>query len=78
MHQTLKYPELLYYPTIAEERNQTLAQMAIAWILRDERITSVLVGASRSSQLLDSIKALDTLEFDAQILLKIEEILKGE
>ncbi|MDG1805902.1 L-glyceraldehyde 3-phosphate reductase [Flavicella sp.] len=64
--------------TIAEERNQTLAQMAIAWILRDERITSVLVGASRSSQLLDSIKALDTLEFDAQILLKIEEILKGE
>jgi len=64
--------------TIAEERNQTLAQMAIAWILRDERITSVLVGASRSSQLLDSIKALNTLEFDAQTLLKIEEILKTE
>jgi len=61
---------------IAEEREQTLAQMAIAWILRDQRITSVLVGASKSSQLLDSIKALDCLEFDAVTLEKIENILK--
>mgnify|MGYP000344950485 CR=1 FL=1 len=62
---------------IAEERGQTLAQMAIAWILRDNRITSVLVGTSRSSQLLDSMKALDCLEFDAITLEKIETILKG-
>lgn len=62
---------------IAEERGQTLAQMAIAWILRDERITSVLVGASRSSQLLDSIKALECLEFDATTLERIEKILKA-
>ena len=62
---------------IAEARNQTLAQMAIAWILKDKRITSVLVGASRSSQLVDSIKALDHLEFDLTTLEKIERILKG-
>lgn len=61
---------------IAEERGQTLAQMAIAWILRDNRITSVLVGASRSSQLLDSIKALDCLDFDSATLSRIETILK--
>jgi L-glyceraldehyde 3-phosphate reductase len=61
---------------IAEERGQTLAQMAIAWLLRDSRITSVLVGASRPSQLLDSIKALDNLNFDAVALEKIETILK--
>lgn len=62
---------------IAEERDQTLAQMAIAWILRDQRITSVLVGASRSSQLLDSIKALDCLDFDSTTLEKIDFILKS-
>ncbi|WP_139958313.1 L-glyceraldehyde 3-phosphate reductase [Flavicella sediminum] len=61
---------------IALERGQTLAQMAIAWLLKDKRITSVLVGASRSSQLLDSIKALDCQEFDAATLESIEEILK--
>ncbi|WP_152285749.1 L-glyceraldehyde 3-phosphate reductase [Flavicella marina] len=61
---------------IAEERNQTLAQMAIAWILRDDRITSVLVGASRSEQLLDSVKALDCLDFDAETLNRIEKILE--
>ncbi|MEI6866555.1 aldo/keto reductase [Flavicella sp.] len=62
---------------IAEERSQTLAQMAIAWILRDKRITSVLVGASRNSQLLDSIKALECLDFDSTTLEKIDSILKG-
>ena len=62
---------------VALERGQSLAQMAIAWLLRDHRITSVLVGASRSSQLLDSIKALDCLEFDSSTLGEIEHILKG-
>ena len=62
---------------IAIERGQTLAQMAIAWLLKDKRITSVLVGASRSSQVLDSVKALDCLEFDEDTLQKIETILSN-
>jgi L-glyceraldehyde 3-phosphate reductase len=61
---------------IALERGQTLAQMAIAWLLKDDRVTSVLVGASRSSQLIDSVKALDNIKFDAETLLRIEGILK--
>lgn len=61
---------------IALSRGQSLAQMAIAWLLKDERVTSVLVGASSSGQLLDSLKALDNLEFSADILEKIDQILK--
>ena len=61
---------------IAISRGQSLAQMAIAWLLKDNRITSVLVGASRSEQLLDSLKALDNLEFSPEALKKIEAILK--
>lgn len=61
---------------IAISRGQSLAQMAIAWLLKDQRITSVLVGASRSEQLLDSLKALDNLEFSEETLKKIEAILK--
>ena len=60
---------------IAEKRGQTMAQMAIAWLLKDVRVTSVLLGASRSSQILDSIKALENLQFDTQTLQKIETIL---
>lgn len=62
---------------IANSRGQSLAQMAIAWLLKDERITSVLVGASSSNQLLDSIKALDNKEFLKETLNKIEQILKA-
>ncbi|MCD6543846.1 MAG: L-glyceraldehyde 3-phosphate reductase [Flavobacteriaceae bacterium] len=61
---------------IAIHRDQSLAQMAIAWLLKDERITSVLVGASSSEQLLDSIKALDNLEFFKDELKQISKILK--
>lgn len=61
---------------IATSRNQTLAQMAIAWLLKDQRITSILVGASKPSQLLDSIKALDNLQFNPETLTRIEAILK--
>jgi L-glyceraldehyde 3-phosphate reductase len=49
--------------------------MALAWILKDERVTSVLIGASRPEQLSDSLKALDNLQFSADELTKIEEIL---
>ena len=62
---------------IAISRGQTLAQMAIAWLLKDIRITSVLVGASKPAQLLDSLKALDNLEFSSETLNKIEAILKN-
>jgi L-glyceraldehyde 3-phosphate reductase len=61
---------------IAISRGQSLAQMAIAWLLKDKRITSVLVGASRSEQLIDSLKALDNLEFLPETLNKIEAVLK--
>ena len=61
---------------IAEIRNQTLAQMAIAWLLKDERVTSVLVGASKPAQLADSIKSLKNLKFDKEELDKIEGVLR--
>ena len=57
---------------IAEKRGQTLAQMAIAWVLRGNRITSALIGASRSSQIVDCVKALDNLDFTAEELKEID------
>lgn len=60
---------------LAQKRNQTLAQMAIAWLLKDQRVTSVLLGASRPDQLQDSLRALDNLEFSASTLEEIEGIL---
>ncbi|MCB9273572.1 MAG: L-glyceraldehyde 3-phosphate reductase [Lewinellaceae bacterium] len=56
-------------------RGQSLAQMALSWILRDGRITSVLVGASRPEQLADSLKCLDNLDFSSAELQQIESIL---
>ncbi len=61
---------------IAEERGQSLAQMALAWILRDGDITSVLIGASRASQILDNVGMLKNLSFSANEREKIEDILK--
>lgn len=60
---------------IAIERNQSLAQMALAWLLKDERVTSVLIGASSSTQLLDSVDCLKNLSFSKNELAKIEAIL---
>lgn len=60
---------------IAEERGQTLAQMAIAWLLKDDRVTSVLVGASKPVQLADSLKSLDNIIFEENELRAIEDIL---
>lgn len=61
---------------IAEDRNQSLAQMAIAWLLKDNRVTSVLVGVSKISQLQDNIEALQNLEFQREELEEIENILQ--
>ncbi len=61
---------------LAKTRNQSLAQMAIAWILRDKRITSVLVGISSVDQLNDNLNSLNNLKFDPQELKSIDAILK--
>jgi L-glyceraldehyde 3-phosphate reductase len=59
--------------TIAERRGQTLAQMALAWALRDERVTSVVIGASSVNQLEQNVKALDHLEFSPDELAEIDQ-----
>ena len=60
---------------IAAGRGQTLAEMALSWVLRDGIVTSVLVGASRPQQVLDNVKAIENLEFTEEELKKIEEVL---
>jgi L-glyceraldehyde 3-phosphate reductase len=60
---------------IAQNRHQSLAQMAISWILKDDRITSVLIGASKTTQILDSLKALENTSFSNEELNTIERIL---
>ncbi|MEO5683177.1 MAG: L-glyceraldehyde 3-phosphate reductase [Chitinophagaceae bacterium] len=62
--------------TIAEKRGQTLAQMALAWLLKDKRVTSVLIGASKPEQLADSLKCQDNINFSSEELTAIEAILK--
>lgn len=61
--------------TIAQSRNQTLAQMALAWLLKDPRITSVLVGASKPEQLKDTLQTLHHLSFEAEELVQIEALI---
>jgi L-glyceraldehyde 3-phosphate reductase len=60
---------------LAIKRGQSLAQMSLAWLLKDSRVTSVLIGASRPEQLADSLKALDNIVFSADELAQIEGIL---
>jgi L-glyceraldehyde 3-phosphate reductase len=60
---------------LAIRRGQDLAQMALAWILKDERITSVLIGVSKPEQLTDSIKCLENTSFSADELSAIDNIL---
>ena len=61
---------------IAQQRGQTLAQMALAWLLKDGRITSVLIGVSKLQQLQDCLGAIDNTTFSNEELNTIEEILK--
>jgi L-glyceraldehyde 3-phosphate reductase len=63
---------------IATKRNQSLAQMSIAWLLKDLRITSVLIGVSSVAQLDDNLKTLNNLNFSEEELKKIEFILNGK
>jgi L-glyceraldehyde 3-phosphate reductase len=57
---------------LAERRGQTLAQLALAWALRDQRVTSVLIGASSVAQLEQNVGALDNLSFSADELAEID------
>ncbi len=57
---------------IAQRRGQALAQMAIAWVLRDPRVTSALIGASSVKQLETNVAALDNLEFTDEELAEID------
>ena len=58
---------------IALERGQSLAQMATAWVLRDKRVTSALIGASRPAQIIELVGALNKLEFSAEELAAIDQ-----
>jgi L-glyceraldehyde 3-phosphate reductase len=60
---------------VAKQRGQTLAEMAVAWVLRDPRVTSALIGASKVSQVDDNVAALKNLKFSAEELKKIDSIL---
>ncbi|MCX8960493.1 L-glyceraldehyde 3-phosphate reductase [Erwinia psidii] len=62
--------------TLAQQRGQKLAQMALAWVLRDNRVTSVLIGASKTSQIDDAIDMLSQRDFSKAELDQIEQILK--
>ncbi len=68
--------EIKKLDALAKQRGQKLAQMALSWILKDERVTSVLIGASKPEQLTDSLKCLDNIVFSGEELAKIEAILK--
>ncbi|MCI5828684.1 MAG: aldo/keto reductase [Lachnospiraceae bacterium] len=59
---------------IAAQRGQTLAQMALSWILKDNEVCSVLIGASRPEQIAENVKIVEKCEFSVEELNKIEEI----
>jgi L-glyceraldehyde 3-phosphate reductase len=63
---------------IAKQRGQKLAEMAVAWVLRDPRVTSALVGTSKVSQVDDNVSALKNLKFSAEELRQIEGALEGK
>lgn len=71
-----KLQQITALNNLAQEREQTLAQMAIAWLLKDKRVTSVLVGASSVEQLLQNLESINNLDFSQNELQQIEEILK--
>jgi L-glyceraldehyde 3-phosphate reductase len=72
-----KVAQLKQLNEVALQRNQTLAQMALAWLMKDERVTSVLIGASKPEQLADSLKCLHNTSFSADELAHIETILQA-
>ncbi len=59
---------------IARQRGQTLAEMALAWLLRDNRVTSVIIGASSTAQIEDNLRALENASFSAEELARIDAL----
>ena len=59
---------------IARERGQSLAQMALAWVLKDQALTSVLIGASKPAQIMDNIGALSNTSFSREELERITQL----
>lgn len=72
---TKKVEKVKQLNELAIVRNQTIAQMALAWLMKDKRITTVLIGASKPEQVLNSIACLDNLHFSEEDLTKINNIL---
>ena len=70
-------PRVRALNVIAAGRDQTLAQMALAWVLRDPRVTSAIIGASSVAQLEDNVRALGRLDFEPQELAEIGRCLAG-
>ena len=66
--------QILALNEIAKDRGQTLAQLALSWILKDNDITSVLIGASRPSQITDCVKCIENTSFTKEELEKINQI----
>ena len=62
---------------IAERRGQKLSQMAIAWLLQNDAVTTVLIGASRPSQIEENVRALEHLDFTNEELSEIESVLRS-
>jgi len=75
-HVDTAHSKIVALNNIAQERGQSLAQMALAWILKDKRITSVLIGASSVKQLEDNVETLQKLSFTSVELEAIEKVLK--
>lgn len=71
-----KLNQIIQLNELASSRGQSLAQMSLAWVLRGERVTSALIGASRVSQIEENVAALKNLEFAPEELAAIEKILK--
>ncbi len=69
-------PKIRLLNDIASERGQKLSQMALSWLLKDDRVTSVLIGASSVTQLKDNLDALDKIEFDEDEIRKIDAALR--
>lgn len=62
---------------IAEERGQSLAQMALSWVLREGKVTSALIGASKPEQIIENVRCLENLIFSEEELKKIDDVLEG-
>ena len=75
-HVNLAHNKIVKLNEIAQQRGQTLAQMALAWVLKDSRITSVLIGASSVKQIEENVETLKNIEFNSKELDYIEKILK--